>query len=75
MPARDILFTNGCAREWDMENDSGSLRSLNVPFLYDALQPAVGETALLRRVIQNHVWTDGDTRFAIHISDESKVDA
>ena len=58
MPARDILFTNGSKREWDMESNSGLLRWLNVPFLYDAFQAAVGATALLRRLIQNHVWTE-----------------
>jgi hypothetical protein len=83
LPARDILFTNGSTRERDMESDSELLRWLKVLFLYKAFQAAVGATVLLRRLIQNHVWTKaGDTvidigsrEFAIHMSDESKVDA
>lgn len=38
-----------------MESDSGLLRWLKVPFLYNAFQAAVGATALRRRLIQNHV--------------------
>ena len=40
-----------------MESDSGLLRWLKVPFLYNAFQAAVAATALRRRLIQNHVWT------------------
>ena len=41
-----------------MESDSGLLRWLKVLFLYKAFQAAVGATVLLRRLIQNHVWTE-----------------
>jgi hypothetical protein len=52
-----------------MESDSGLLRWLKVPFLYKAFQAAVGATVLLRRLIQNHVWTKaGDTVIEIGCS-------
>ena len=38
-----------------MQHDSGLRRWLNLPFLYNLLQAAVGANALRRRVIQNHV--------------------
>ena len=38
-----------------MESDSGLLRWLKVPLLYDAFQGAVGATALRRRLIQRYV--------------------
>jgi SAM-dependent methyltransferase len=38
-----------------MESDSGLLRWLKVPFLYDAFQGAVGGNAFRRKLIQNHV--------------------
>jgi SAM-dependent methyltransferase len=38
-----------------MQSDSGLLRWLKVPFLYNAFQGAVGANALRRRIIQNHV--------------------
>jgi len=42
-----------------MQSDSGSLRWLNVPFVYNAFSfsAAVGANALRRRLIQNHVQT------------------
>lgn len=40
-----------------MESDSGLLRWLKVPFVYNAFQAAVGATAARRRLIQNHVRT------------------
>jgi SAM-dependent methyltransferase len=38
-----------------MESDSGLLRWLKVPFLYNAFQAAVGATALRRRLIERYV--------------------
>jgi SAM-dependent methyltransferase len=38
-----------------MQSDSGLLRWLKVPFLYNLFQGVVGGNALRRRVIQNHV--------------------
>jgi hypothetical protein len=38
-----------------MESDSGLLRWLKLPFLYNVFQAAVGATALRRRLVQNHV--------------------
>lgn len=38
-----------------MQSDSGLLRWLKIPFLYNAFQAAVGGNALRRRIIQNHV--------------------
>jgi hypothetical protein len=38
-----------------MESDSGLLRWLKVPFLYNLFQEAVGAKAVRRRLIQNHV--------------------
>jgi SAM-dependent methyltransferase len=38
-----------------VQSNSGLLRWLNVPFLYNVFQGAVGGNALRRRVIQNHV--------------------
>jgi SAM-dependent methyltransferase len=38
-----------------MQSDSGLLRWLKVPFLYNVFQGAVGANALRRRLIQNHV--------------------
>jgi SAM-dependent methyltransferase len=38
-----------------MQSDSGLLRWLKVPFLYNVFQGAVGGNALRRRIIQNHV--------------------
>jgi SAM-dependent methyltransferase len=38
-----------------MQSDSGLLRWLKVPFLYNAFQGAVGRTALRRRLIEKHV--------------------
>jgi SAM-dependent methyltransferase len=38
-----------------MESDSGLLRWLKVPSLYNAFQAVVGGTALRRRLIRNHV--------------------
>ena len=38
-----------------MQSDSGLLRWLNVPFVYNAFSAAVGANALRRRLIQNHV--------------------
>jgi SAM-dependent methyltransferase len=38
-----------------MESNSGLLRWLKVPFLYDAFQAVVGGNALRRRVIHKHV--------------------
>ena len=95
MPARDILFTNGFTREWDMESDSGLLRWLKVPFLYNGFQAV---TVASRRGVHcprinpdclAYAQRTYDTRgtfvlgepqsvrgeFAIHMSDESKVDA
>jgi len=37
-----------------MQSDSGLLRWLKVPFLYNVFQAAVGGNALRRRLIQNH---------------------
>jgi SAM-dependent methyltransferase len=37
-----------------MQNDSGLLRWLKVPFLYNLFQGVVGGNALRRRIIQNH---------------------
>jgi SAM-dependent methyltransferase len=39
----------------NMESNSGLLRWLNVPFLYNLFQGVVGANALRRRIIQNHV--------------------
>jgi SAM-dependent methyltransferase len=38
-----------------MQSDSGLLRWLKVPFLYNMFQAAVGGNALRRSIIQNHV--------------------
>ena len=38
-----------------MQSDSGLLRWLKVPFVYNAFSAAVGGNALRRRLIQNHV--------------------
>ena len=38
-----------------MQSESGLLRWLNVPFVYNAFSAAVGANALRRRLIQNHV--------------------
>ena len=38
-----------------MQSDSGLLRWLKVPFLYNVFQAAVGGNALRRKLIQNHV--------------------
>jgi SAM-dependent methyltransferase len=38
-----------------MQSNSGLLRWLKVPFLYNVFQSAVGGNALRRRIIQNHV--------------------
>jgi len=38
-----------------MQSDSGLLRWLKVPFLYNLFQEAVGAKAVRRRLIQNHV--------------------
>jgi SAM-dependent methyltransferase len=38
-----------------MQSDSGLLRLLKVPFLYNVFQGAVGGNAHRRRIIQNHV--------------------
>jgi SAM-dependent methyltransferase len=38
-----------------MQSDSGLLRWLKLPFLYNVFQAAVGGNALRRRLIQNHV--------------------
>ena len=38
-----------------MQSDSGLLRWLNVPFVYNAFSAAVGANALRRRLIQKHV--------------------
>ena len=38
-----------------MQSDSGLLRWLKVPFLYNVFQGVVGGNALRRRIIQNHV--------------------
>jgi len=38
-----------------MQSDSGLLRWLNVPFVYNAFSAAVGANALRRRLIENHV--------------------
>jgi SAM-dependent methyltransferase len=38
-----------------MQSNSGLLRWLKVPFLYDLFQDAIGGNALRRKVIQNHV--------------------
>jgi hypothetical protein len=38
-----------------MESDSGLLRWLNVPFVYNAFSAAVGANSLRRRLVQNHV--------------------
>ena len=38
-----------------MQSDSGLLRWLNVPFVYNAFSAAVGANALRRKLIQNHV--------------------
>ena len=38
-----------------MQSDSGLLRWLKVPFLYNLFQEAVGAKAARRRLIQNHV--------------------
>jgi SAM-dependent methyltransferase len=38
-----------------MQSDSGLLRWLKVPFLYNLFQGAVGANALRRRIIQDHV--------------------
>lgn len=38
-----------------MQSDSGLLGWLNVPFVYNAFQAAIGGNLLRRRVIQNHV--------------------
>ena len=38
-----------------MQSDSGLLRWLNVPFVYNTFSAAVGANALRRRLIQNHV--------------------
>jgi len=37
-----------------MQSNSGLLRSLKVPFLYNLLQDVVGGNALRRRIIRNH---------------------
>jgi SAM-dependent methyltransferase len=42
-------------RKPSMQSDSGLLRWLKVPFVYNAFQAAVGANALRRRFIQNHV--------------------
>jgi SAM-dependent methyltransferase len=38
-----------------MQSNSGLLRCLKVPFLYDLFQGVVGANALRRRIIRNHV--------------------
>src|SRR5712671_3450429 len=38
-----------------MQSDSGLLRWLNVPFVYNAFSAAIGANALRRKLIQNHV--------------------
>jgi SAM-dependent methyltransferase len=38
-----------------MQSDSGLLRWLNIPFVYNAFSAAVGANALRRKLIQNHV--------------------
>jgi ubiquinone/menaquinone biosynthesis C-methylase UbiE len=38
-----------------MQSDSGLLRWLNVPFVYNAFSAAVGANALRRKLIKNHV--------------------
>jgi ubiquinone/menaquinone biosynthesis C-methylase UbiE len=38
-----------------MQSDSGLLRWLNVPFVYNAFSAAVGANTLRRKLIQNHV--------------------
>jgi SAM-dependent methyltransferase len=38
-----------------MQSDSGLLRWLNVPFMYNTFSAAVGANALRRKLIQNHV--------------------
>jgi ubiquinone/menaquinone biosynthesis C-methylase UbiE len=38
-----------------MQSDSGVLRWLNIPFVYNVFSAAVGANALRRRLIQNHV--------------------
>src|SRR5207247_2577080 len=39
----------------NMQSNSGLLRCLKVPFLYDLFQGVVGANALRRRIIRNHV--------------------
>ena len=45
-----------------MQSDSGLLRWLNVPFVYNAFSAAVGANALRRKLIENHVRAKPDDK-------------
>src|ERR1700751_5868881 len=56
--APDSHFTSGSSL---MQSDSGLLRWLKKPSLYNAFQGAIGGNLLRRRLIENHVRAkDGD---------------